>query len=194
MPMYRRYVPRPPQASTSCIDDSHKLGDGARVLRGVNLVAMKRSAFKRLLECSPAVHSGFTAFRTAMDNVSLSPALRSHIALFVAEAYGCEYTLSEAVKEARRLGIPSHEIDEARRGLSERDVTRAVLRFAEALIYAQGHVSIADLDGLRQAGFNSTNAVEIVGEVTLWVGACLFAQAAALAPEGDRINPFYERE
>jgi alkylhydroperoxidase family enzyme len=114
-----------------------------------------------------------------MENVSLSPGLRSRIALLVAEAYGSEHALSEAVKEARRLGIPRHEIERARRGLPGSDVTRAVLRFAEALIYTQGRVPAADLDELRRAGFDPAAAVEIVAEVTLWVGACLYAIASS---------------
>jgi alkylhydroperoxidase family enzyme len=155
---------------------------------------MKRSSFERLLERSPAVLFGFTAFREALGNVNLSPELRSRTALLVAEAYGCEYALSEALKEARRLGIPGQEIDDARRGFSESHVARAVLRFGEALIYAQGHVSRADFDELLEAGFTPTAAVEIVAHVALWVSACLFAQAAALAPEGDRVIPLYEQE
>jgi alkylhydroperoxidase family enzyme len=154
----------------------------------------KRPAFERLLKRSPAVLSGFTAFRKALGNVNLSPELRSRTALLVAEAYGCEYALSEAVKEARRLGIPGQEIDDARHGFSESHGTRAVLRFVEALIYAQGHVSSAELDELLEAGFTPTAAVEIIAHVALSVGTCLFAQAAALAPEGERVIPFYKQE
>jgi alkylhydroperoxidase family enzyme len=152
------------------------------------------TSFERLLARSPAVLSGFTAFREALGKVNLSPELRSRTALLVAEAYGCEHALSEAVKEARRLGIPGQEIDDARRGLSESHVARAVLRFVEALIYAQGHVSNADLDELLEAGFTPTAVVEIVAHVALRVSACLLAQAAALAPEGECIVPFYEQE
>jgi alkylhydroperoxidase family enzyme len=152
------------------------------------------TSFERLLACSPAVLSGFTAFREALGNVNLSPELCSRTALLVAEAYGCEYALSEALKEAQRLGIPGQEIDDARCGFSESHVARAVLRFVEALIYAQGHISSADRDELLEAGFTPTDAVEIVALVALSVGACLFAQAAALAPDGERVIPFYQQE
>jgi alkylhydroperoxidase family enzyme len=152
------------------------------------------TSFERLLARSPAVLSGFSAFRNALGEVNLAPELRSRTALFVAEAYGCEYALSEAVEEARRLGIPRHEIDEARHGFSESHAARAVLRFAEALIYAHGRASSADRDELLEAGFTPTDAVEIVAQVALWVGGCLFAQAAALAPESERVIPFCEQE
>jgi alkylhydroperoxidase family enzyme len=154
----------------------------------------KRPTFERLLERSPPVLSGFIAFRKALGKVKLSPELRSRTALLVAEAYGCEHALSEAVKEAQRLGIPGQEIDDARRGFSKSHVACAVLRFVEAVIYAHGRISNAELDELLDAGFTPTAAVEIVAHVALSVSACLFTQVAALAPEGERVIPFYEQE
>jgi alkylhydroperoxidase family enzyme len=155
---------------------------------------MKGSAFERHLERSPNVRSGFAAFREALNEVHLSPELRARTALLVAEAYGCEHALSEAVNEARRLGIPGKEIDNARRGFSKSRAARAVLRFVEGLIYAQGHIASADFDELEAAGVTRAETVEIVAHVTLSAGACLFAQTGGLSPEGERVIPFHRAE
>lgn len=151
----------------------------------------KPPPLERLLAKSPAALEGVAALRTALQSGSLAPPLRAAIALVVSEANGCEYCLSRNVARARAVGLDDAEIAEARQGRSPDESVRAVLAFAEGLVYAHGSVSDAEVQRLHAAGFDEGDEVEIVAVVALALAENYFALAAHLAPEGEPVRPLY---
>ncbi len=146
-----------------------------------------------LLAKSPATLEGFAALRGALQSGALSPRVRASVALVVSEANGCEYCLSRNVARARSAGLDDEAIAAARAGRSRDESLRAVLAFAEGLVYAHGNVTDAEVARLRDAGFSDGDTVEIVATVLLTLGENYFALAGRLRPDGsERICPLYE--
>jgi alkylhydroperoxidase family enzyme len=164
------------------------------IVSRIPLAAGDRPRLERLLAQCPVVVPGYLELRRALGNGRLEPALRVRITLLVAETYGCEYLLSEAVETAGRLGLSAGTIADARQGRVEDWRTYAVLRFAEGLMYGHGRITDEDLQRLQAAGFRENDIVEIIANVAFGMFEALFAVAGAIAPESGRVAPFFADE
>src|SRR5580700_6592026 len=99
----------------------------------------------RLLARSNASLKGYLGLRSALTHGRLGFRLRDLIAIFVAEANGCAYTLSSHIAAARRAGIDEDVICDARHGRAADARTDAVLRFVNALVHAHGNINDNEL-------------------------------------------------
>ena len=104
---------------------------------------------------------------------SLSKALdvktRDSIGLVVSEVNGCNYCLTVHSFTAEHMAkLSADEIVLARKGLASDPRRNAALQFAKKVIETRGHVTDADLEAVRTAGFTEANVIEIVALVAMY--------------------------
>jgi alkylhydroperoxidase family enzyme len=64
--------------------------------------------------------------------------------------------------------LSADEIVLARKGLANDPKRNAALNFAKKVIETRGHVTDADLEAVRAAGFSEANVIEIVALVAMY--------------------------
>jgi uncharacterized peroxidase-related enzyme len=121
----------------------------------------------RLMANSPAARGAYLALASAFRDGVLAAELRDLIAVSVAEASGCDYTLSAVCTLARGGGRAESDIAAARRAEARDAKTTTALRFAVRVVEKQGHVADADVAVLRAVGFADSEIAEIVAVVVL---------------------------
>ncbi len=122
----------------------------------------------RVIANSPAALEGYFGLSGALSKGQLSAQTRERIALAVAEVNGCGYCLSAHTYLARNVAkLDDAEISANRSGASNDPKADAAVKFAVAVVEARGHISQADVDAVRQAGFDDAEIVEIVVHVAL---------------------------
>jgi len=116
----------------------------------------------RLIATSPAALQGFVANNGALAK-TLDVKTRERIALAVAQVNGCDYCLSAHSYLGLNLAkITPEEVALNRKGQSGDAKADAALRFATKIVKERGHVTGADIQAVREAGFSDSQIVEIV--------------------------------
>lgn len=122
----------------------------------------------RLVGQSPAALEGFLGLSGALGKGRLDAKTRARLALVVAEQNGCDYCLSaHTYLGANATKLDADELNANRDGASSDPKAAAALRFAQRVVRERGHVSDADIDAVRAAGFDEAQIVEIVLHVAL---------------------------
>jgi len=111
---------------------------------------------------SPAALGGWLGLSAGLDESVLRPALREQIGLTVSQLNGCRYGLAVHATVGTAVGLSPETIVAARRATATDAKTDAALRFARALVERRGHVTAADVDAVRSAGFGDGEIVEII--------------------------------
>lgn len=120
----------------------------------------------RLLGSSPAALGGFVSLQGALSK-TLDVKTRERIALAVAQANGCDYCLSAHSYLGQNLvKLSAEEMLLNRKGGSSDAKAHAAVQFAAKVAQARGHVSDADIQAARAAGYSDAQLVEIVALVT----------------------------
>jgi uncharacterized peroxidase-related enzyme len=122
--------------------------------------------FKAVAHSPAALKSMWGSFG-AFSKGSLDAQVGEKIAVAVADRNGCEYCLAAHVALGRKAGASAEDMAAAQRGESSDPKTAAALRFALKLVNERGHVSNADVEAVRQAGFSDEQVVEILAQVAL---------------------------
>ena len=122
----------------------------------------------RVVANSPAALEGYLALNGALGKGKLDARTRERVALAVAEVNGCGYCLAAHTY----LGEKFARLDPAERaanrnGGSADAKAAAAVRFAAAVTKARGHITDADLDAVKLAGYSEGEIVEIVLHVAL---------------------------
>ena len=116
----------------------------------------------RLIATSPAALQGFVANNGALAK-TLDVKTRERIALAVTQVNGCDYCLSAHSYLGLNLAkITPEEVALNRKGQSGDAKADAALRFATKIVKERGHVTGADIQAVREAGFSDSQIVEIV--------------------------------
>ncbi len=116
----------------------------------------------RLIAQSTAALQGYTANSGALAR-TLDVKTRERIALAVAQVNGCDYCLSAHSYLALNLAkITPEEIVLNRRGASGDVKADSAVGFAAKLVRERGHVTAADVQAVRDAGYTDAEVVEIV--------------------------------
>ena len=116
----------------------------------------------RLIAQSPAALQGFAANNGALGK-ALDLKTRERIALAVAQVNGCDYCLSAHSYLGLNLAkITPEEIALNRQGASGDAKADAAVGFAAKIVRDRGHVSAADIQAVRDAGFTDAQLVEII--------------------------------
>ena len=122
----------------------------------------------RLVGNSPAALEGYLGLNGALAKGALEAPTRERIALAVAEINGCDYCLSAHSYLASNLAkLSEAEISANRDGGSTDPKADVAVRFAVKLVNARGHVSEADVQTVKQAGYSDAQIIEIVLHVAL---------------------------
>ena len=122
----------------------------------------------RLIATSPAALEGYLGMSGALGKGKINAAMGERIALAVSEVNGCSYCLSAHTYLARNLAkLDDAEITANRSGASSDPRLDAAVRFAAQVARSRGHVTQAELQTVRDAGWSDAELVEIVQHVAL---------------------------
>lgn len=121
----------------------------------------------RAVANSPAALQSLWGSFAALGRGVLGAKLAEHIAVAVAERNACQYCLAAHTVLGRKAGATAQELQRAQAGESADAATHAALGFALKLVEARGQVTQADVQALRQAGYNDEAIVEILAHVAL---------------------------
>ncbi len=127
---------------------------------------------------SPTVLHAYLQFNKILAGGSLPAALRQSISLAVSEADQCNYCLAAHSVLGGKAGLSESDLLDARHGLSSDPKINAALVFARRIVEDRGHVSDADLDEVRRAGYADGQIAEIVANVALTTFTNYFNQVA----------------
>ncbi len=122
----------------------------------------------RIVGNSPAALDGYLGLSGALSKGALDSKTRERIAIAVAELNGCDYCLSaHSYLGAHVAKLDATELNANRDGTSADAKANAALRFATKLVRERGHVSAADVNAVKAAGYGDAEVVEIIAHVAL---------------------------
>ena len=132
----------------------------------------------RTMAQSPSVLEGYLALDSALRHGLLSARVQAQLALVIAEANECDYSLSAHTAWGRGVGLSSDEVVASREGRASDRRVEAALQFARALVERRGGVTDQELARVREAGFTDGKIAEIIAHVALNVFTNYFNRAA----------------
>lgn len=122
----------------------------------------------RVVANSPAALEGYLGMSGALAKGKLPAQTRERIALAVAQINGCNYCLSAHSEMGKSFAkLSEAEIAANRSGGSLDPKADAAVRFAAKVARERGHVSDADVQAVRMAGYDDAQIVEVVQHVAL---------------------------
>jgi uncharacterized peroxidase-related enzyme len=123
----------------------------------------------KVLAQSPGAIRGYAEMLVALADGALGSSLRAQIALAVAEANECQYSLSAESVSGSRGGLSESELTSARLAVGTDRRSSAALRFVRALVDYRADLTDEEIADIRQAGFSDAEIVEIIAHVGLSV-------------------------
>ena len=122
----------------------------------------------RVVANSPAALEGYLGLNGALAKGTLEARTRERIALVVSELNGCDYCLSAHSYLGKNVAkLDDAEIQANREGGSSDSKAAAALGFASKVVVARGHVTDADVQAVKAAGYDDAQVIEIVLHVAL---------------------------
>jgi uncharacterized peroxidase-related enzyme len=122
----------------------------------------------RLISNSPAALKSYLDLSADLNKGALPAPTRERIALAIAEINGCNYCLSAHTYLGKNLAkLDDAEITANRNGASHDPKADAAVRFAVKVVRERGHVSEADVNAVKAAGYDDAQVIEIVLHVAL---------------------------
>lgn len=142
-------------------------GEAAQLLQQINgAFGVVPNMFRAVANSPAALRSMWGSFG-ALGGATLGALLGKQIAVAIADRNDCEYCLAAHTALGRKAGATAQEMASAQAGESDDPKTAAALKFALAVLEKRAHVGDADVAGVRQAGFNDGEIVEIMAHVAL---------------------------
>jgi uncharacterized peroxidase-related enzyme len=132
----------------------------------------------RAMASAPAVLDGYLRFNAALNTGTIPAKVREQIALAVAQVNGCDYCLAAHSAVGRMVGLTAEQIRDSRLGTAVDPKTDALIRFATKVVATRGRVSDADLEDIREAGFDDGVIAEVVAHVALSIFTNYFNNTA----------------
>jgi uncharacterized peroxidase-related enzyme len=122
----------------------------------------------KLVGNSPAALEGYLSLNGALAKGNLGAKTGERIALAIAEINRCDYCLSAHTYLATHVAkLDAAEINANRNGVSSDAKADAAVRFAASVAQQRGHVTSAEVDAIKAAGYSDAEVVEIVLHVAL---------------------------
>lgn len=122
----------------------------------------------RLIGHSPAALDSYLSLNGALTKGTIGARTGERIALAIAEINRCGYCLSAHIYLGKSVAkLDDAEIAANRNGTSSDPKAAAAVRFATQIALARGHVSDADVQAVKAAGYSHPEIVEIVLHVAL---------------------------
>ena len=127
---------------------------------------MVPNMFKTAANSPAALASPWGSFG-ALGCGRIGAKLGEQIAVAIADRNNCNYCLAAHTGLGRKAGASTHEMTEAQAGRSSDPRTAAALAFAIKVVDNCAGVAASDVDGLRAAGFDDGEIVEIIAHIAL---------------------------
>ena len=121
----------------------------------------------KVLANSPAVLDSYLAFAQAMCGAAIGETLHHQVKLATSEENSCEYCTSILSELGSGAGLSAEDLIATREGHSKDELTDAALTFTKAVLETGGKVTNAQLNAVREAGFNDGEIVEIIASAVL---------------------------
>jgi len=137
---------------------------------------------------SPAALGFYLSSSAQLGTGTLSAKEREQIALATAGANACEYCASAHTALGKGLSIEEAELGRNLTGTSAEPRTAALLGFVGSVIESRGHVTDAQLESVRQAGYSDGQVAEIVANVALNAFTNFFNSVARPAIDFPRVE------
>lgn len=122
--------------------------------------------FRAVANSTAALKSMWGSF-AALGAGVIPAKLGEQIAVAVADSNDCEYCLAAHTALGRKAGATAAEMAAAQQGESADPQTAAALRFALKLVKERAQLNDADVQALRDVGFDDGQVVEILAHVAL---------------------------
>ncbi len=149
------------------IDRSNTSADRKALLDEIHAAFGATPNMFRAVANSPAALKSMWGSFGALGGGTLGARLGEQIAVAVADRNACAYCLAAHTLLGQKAGASAEEMAAAQRGEASDPKTQAALRFALKMVGERAQVSSADVQALRDAGFNDEGVVEIVAHVAL---------------------------
>lgn len=154
-------------ARVDIIDPAAASGDRKQILDEIHSVFGVTPAMFRAVANSPAaLRSMWGSFGALGDGV-IPATFGEKIAVAIANENRCEYCLAAHTLLGQQAGAGADEMAEAQAGRSDDPATAAALAFALQMVRSRAQVDDAQVNALRDVGFNDEEIVEIVAHVAL---------------------------
>lgn len=122
----------------------------------------------KVLSSSAAALGGYLSLNGALGKGALGAKTGERIALAIAEINRCGYCLAAHTYLGKNVAkLDDAEIAANRGGTSTDAKADAAVRFAAKVAQARGHVSDADVQAVKDAGYGDAEVMEIVVHVAL---------------------------
>jgi uncharacterized peroxidase-related enzyme len=121
----------------------------------------------RAVANSPAALRSMWGSFGALGAGTLGAKLGEQIAVAVADHNACAYCLAAHTVLGKNAGASAEEMAAAQAGEASDPRTQAALRFALKVVRERAQLGDADVQSLRDAGFNDEAVVEILAHVAL---------------------------
>lgn len=133
----------------------------------------------RTMGNSPAVLNGYLSFNAALGEGTIGGKLGELIALTVANANSCDYcNAAHSFISEKLVHIDTNSISDARIGKSADAKIQAALDFSRTIVEKRGLVNDADVNALKNAGYDEAGIAEIIAHVGLNLFTNYFNNAA----------------
>lgn len=144
----------------------------------------------RIVANSPAALDGYLGLNGALGKGRLDARTRERIAIAVAEANGCAYCLSAHAYLGKNVAkLDEAELVRNQEGTSSDGKAAAALRFAVKVVRERGHVSDADVQAVKDAGYDDAQVVEIIAHVALHTLTNYINSALATEVDFPKVSP-----
>ncbi len=120
-----------------------------------------------LMANSPATVKGYLAMNDALAGGSLDKQMRERIAIVVAEAHGCEYSLSAHAQFVKEAGMSDEELTKAQQCQSSDPKADVGLTFVRNLILRRAEVQDSDIADLKAVGYSDGEIAELIANAVL---------------------------
>ncbi|MAT14512.1 MAG: peroxidase [Planctomyces sp.] len=121
----------------------------------------------KVMANSPAVLRSYLDFTHDMNKVTIGRKLLSQLKLTTAEANACDYCNSILTSVGPATGLSAEDILDGRKAESSDARSAAAFKFASQVLEKRGKLSDAELEQVRQAGFDDAQIVELAAAVVL---------------------------
>lgn len=121
----------------------------------------------RAVANSPSALASMWGSFGALGSGTLGAKLGEQLAVAIADLNDCEYCLSAHTALGRKAGASAEEMSAAQAGQSHDPKTAAALTFVTRVVRNRANISDADVDALRQVGFDDGAIMEIMAHVAL---------------------------
>ena len=147
------------------IDPATATGPAKEIFDGA-LKGKHFNVFKSMAQ-SPAALNAYLGMAGALGHGVLNAKEREVVQLAVGQANGCDYCVAAHTAIGKISGMTDAQTIEARRGSFSDAKLGALAKFTLSLHAKRGHVSDADVDAFKHAGYSEAHIAEVIAGYAL---------------------------